>query len=374
MPLQSNSMRILYIANIRMPTERAHGVQITKMCEACTVLGHSVTLVVPTRKTHIEDDAYEYYGIAEKFRIVRLFTPDTVSWGRLGFWFEQWWFSKMAFLYAIFSGADIIFSRDIAPLFLLSFVTKNLVWESHRGENNFMSKWLFRRAMRVVVISEGLKKFYTESGISGENIVVAHDGYDPNQFSAVVSKEYARARLELHVSKPIAMYIGSFEEWKGYRTFLDASKFAEAVLFVAIGGQQKQIKTLKLQYPNVVFLGEQPYKDLPINQQSADVLVIPNTLHDVMSSEFTSPLKVFAHMTSGVPLVVSDVPVLHEILSMDSVIFVEPDSAESLADGIKECIEDKEVSKKRAIQASKCVEKYTWSKRAETILRSIQHD
>lgn len=31
-------MKLLYIANIRIPTEKAHGIQIMKMCEAFTNL------------------------------------------------------------------------------------------------------------------------------------------------------------------------------------------------------------------------------------------------------------------------------------------------------------------------------------------------
>jgi glycosyltransferase involved in cell wall biosynthesis len=367
-------MRILYIANIRMPTERAHGVQITKMCEAFTLLGYSVTLVVPSRRTHIKGDAFEYYGIAKRFRIVRLFTPDTVSWGRLGFWFEQWWFAKIVFLYSIFSGAGTMYSRDVAPLFLLSFVKNNLAWESHRGEYNFMVRWLLRRVRRVVVISEGLKDFYLGKGVLEEKIVVAHDGYDPAQFENVFSKEESREKLGLPRDAKIAMYIGSLEDWKGYRIFLYASKLLEEVLFVVIGGKTEQVEVLRSEFPRVTFLGEKPYKELPGNQQAADVLVIPNTGKDDMSSKFTSPLKVFAHMASGVPIVASDVPSLREVLSKDNAMLIEPDNSQALSDGIKECMENKKVAQKRAQRAQEVVRKYSWKKRADLILNSLQYD
>ncbi len=78
-------MRILYIANIRLPTEKAHGVQIAKMCEAFVLQGVEVELVVPTRRTHITENPFAYYGVKKVFSIKRIFTFDWVAYGRFGF-------------------------------------------------------------------------------------------------------------------------------------------------------------------------------------------------------------------------------------------------------------------------------------------------
>lgn len=85
-------------------------------------------------------------------------------------------------------------------------------------------------------------------------------------------------------------------------------------------------------FPHVSFLGERPYKELPINQRAADVLVIPNTARTAISARFTSPLKAFAHMASDVPIVASDVPSIREALSETNAFFFAPDDARSLAD------------------------------------------
>ena len=42
-------MKIYYVANARMPTEKAHGIQIAKMCEALIEAGAKVELIVPRR-------------------------------------------------------------------------------------------------------------------------------------------------------------------------------------------------------------------------------------------------------------------------------------------------------------------------------------
>lgn len=41
---KKKNMNIVYVANVRIPTYRAHGIQITKMCEEFARLGNTVRL------------------------------------------------------------------------------------------------------------------------------------------------------------------------------------------------------------------------------------------------------------------------------------------------------------------------------------------
>src|SRR4051812_2503231 len=80
-------MKILYLANIRLPTEKAHGLQIMHMCEAFACIGADLTLLVPRRHNTAEmaiiRDIYAYYGVNRNFAVQRLscldifrFVPD----------------------------------------------------------------------------------------------------------------------------------------------------------------------------------------------------------------------------------------------------------------------------------------------------------
>ncbi|NDJ52026.1 MAG: hypothetical protein GYB68_02950, partial [Chloroflexi bacterium] len=44
-------MDILFIANARIPSEKAHAFQIVQMCEAFAAHGAAVTLLYPARRT-----------------------------------------------------------------------------------------------------------------------------------------------------------------------------------------------------------------------------------------------------------------------------------------------------------------------------------
>jgi len=45
--------KLIYIANARMPTEKAHGIQIMKMCEAFIDVESGVELVIPKGLTEL---------------------------------------------------------------------------------------------------------------------------------------------------------------------------------------------------------------------------------------------------------------------------------------------------------------------------------
>lgn len=366
------SRKLIYIANIRMPTERAHGIQIVKMCEAFADEGLSVELVVPRRKTHLTVTPYQYYGVKQNFTIRYLPVCDTVRYGALGFYFETLTFAWSVLRARVTADADIVYARDEFVLYILSWFKKNLYYEAHRGTFNFFARRFLHALQNIIVISNGLRQFYIERGIPERKIVVAHDGVDLAQFKAPVSKSEARRVLGLPEASRIVMYIGSLEDWKGYRTLLEASrKFPSHIVLAVIGGRPEQIVTLSQEYPQVIFLGELPYRDLARNQQAADILVVPNSAKFPISALYTSPLKLFAHMASGKPLVVSDLPSLKEIVDSSTAYLVPPDAPSALAEAIEELDRHPEMGKRLAEHALSAVAHYTWKQRALRILQSF---
>ncbi len=354
-------MKITYIANIRFPTERAHGIQIAKTCESLVVAGAPLELVVPGRATAISADPFSYYGLKSTFPIRYAKTIDTVGWGKIGFIVQSILFGFSARRYIVRD--SIVYSRDELPLMILLFFGVCGVWESHTGAWNFAARYVSRRT-HMVVISQGLKDFYVSKGIAPERITVAHDGVDLEALHP--TEESARSRKNLNLpSTPVAMYVGSLGGWKGTETLYAAAPLVAPITVVVVGGSEDEVAALKPKHPKVHFMGARPYKELSNVLAAADVLVLPNTAHDTVSARFTSPLKLFAYMASGVPIVASDLPSIREVLDEDSAILVRPDDPEALATGIREALVSGGV---RALVARKKVEQFTWDERARKIL------
>ncbi|MEK7598912.1 MAG: glycosyltransferase [Patescibacteria group bacterium] len=379
-------MKLLYIANARIPTEKAHGLQIMKMCESFSSLEAEnekleVELILPRRINPIKIDPFIYYGVNKSFKIKYLPVLDLVCFGRLGFWIESLFFSYAALFYVLFQKAEIIYGRDELPLYFLSFFSakggKNIFFEAHQGRINVAARRLFKKAGGIITISRGLKDFYVKRGAKSEKIIVAPDAVDFAVFNVSFSKEECRRKLNLPLDKKIVLYTGHLYKWKGADTLLKAAKlfqipgsgFQEA-LFVFVGGTDKDISVFKeksLESKNILIAGHRPYLEIPLWLKAVDILVLPNSGKEEISRRFTSPLKLFEYMASGTPIVASDLPSIREILNDNLCTFFKPDDPADLADKIKFAVENYESLKIKADSASELVKNYTWDKRAASI-------
>ena len=368
-------MRLLYIAPIRLPTEKAHGIQIMETCAALARACAAVELVIPNRRTPIKEDPFDYYSVRERFPITRLRAPDTVSYGRFGFIFYAVIFAIRAAFYSRRVGADFIYTRDPITLCVLSvFRVRPLAWEIHTAHPR-VPKFIMRGVSAFVPITRGLARWYEARGVPAANIHVAPDAVDLSLFNAVKdrSKERAalRARLGVTPGAKVALYIGSFGlyEWKGVDIARKAAEYAPNVAWLFVGGTAEECEELTRNAPKqVVTLPRVRREDVAKLICSADVLLLPNKSGDTASERDTSPMKLFEYMASGVPIIASDVPSLREVLNEKNSFLVPPNNPALLAGGMRNILSNSDEADARANAARKDVEAYTWDKRAENML------
>ncbi len=366
---------LIYIANYRIPTENAHGIQVMKMCEAFAEAGIKVKLVLPRRRNKIKEDPFSYYGVERTFSIVKLPTPDLIKLGGFGFKLQTIIFGIYAALYVLFQKNSLIFSRDEFSLYLLSFFKKNIIWEAHDAHINFAIKRLLKKCLCIIAITNGLQNYYAVNAKPTAKFKVAPDGVDLEDFTVHMSREECRDRLKLPRDKKLVMYTGHLYTWKGVHTLALAARFMpQDAVIVFVGGTQKDVSDFRAKYgavANILILGRHAYQDIPFFMKAADVLVLPNSEHEAISKFYTSPMKLFEYMASGNPIVASNLPSLREVLDTSNAFLVEPDDAKHLGEMIAYVLEAPE-AQARAAQAREDVQKYTWIERAETILHSAR--
>ena len=71
-------MKLIYIANARIPTEKAHGIAIARSCEAFARAGVETELIVPRRRTPFQTDLFETYHVERNFLVRFLPTIDLI--------------------------------------------------------------------------------------------------------------------------------------------------------------------------------------------------------------------------------------------------------------------------------------------------------
>ncbi len=367
--------RLLYIANVRLPTERAHGIQIMKTCEALARLGAEIQLLVPKRHTDLQDDPFEYYGARRVFAVRRLPCVDVVSFGRVGSWIESLTFALSAFLFCLPKRKDALYSRDKLPIFLLSFFGRKTFWESHMGHFGWLTRLLLSRISGLVVISEGLKAFYIGKGVSKEKLLVARDGVDLQQFDIQVTSSEARQKLHLPLHEKLVVYSGSLCDWKGVDVLArSASMFPQETRLLFVGGASSDVARLKKRYGSsrVSFLGERPYRDIPLFLKAADILVLTGSASHILSARFTSPMKLFEYMAAGRPIVASDLPSFREVLDETSAVFVSSGESDSLTSAVSRLLRDEKLSGTLSAHARKQALQHSWDGRGRALLAFIR--
>jgi glycosyltransferase involved in cell wall biosynthesis len=369
--------KIYYVANVRMPTEKAHGLTIAKSCEAFGKLGLPLVLVIPRRRTNIAGTVFSAYDLESTFRVARLFTIDAIWWSgsTLAFILQSVTFYISVTLFFLFrSRSATVYTRDIAVLGL-TLLGFRVVYECHhlfprRGRISY----LLRGADKIITISNALKRAFVELGFSESEIFVAPSGVDLSTFDIDVSKEAARNELDLPQEAKIAGYTGNFTtmgEDKGLHVVIAALKDAPGITFVAAGGSEKDIARYLAQAKDtgvaarVILHGYAPQKTLALYQKAADVLLMPfpDTPH---YRNHMSPVKMFEYMASGTPIIASDLPTIREVLNERNAFLVQPGDPHALAGALNEAWTAADASV-RAMQAHEEVQAFSWDARAARI-------
>lgn len=376
-------MKIAYVANVRLPTERAHGLQIMKMCEALSLGGAEVRLITPSKKDRDGlGDPFLYYGVKKNFSIEQVRSFDFLRWGStsgaLGYFLDLASFISSLFFRLFFTSMPrdmIIYARD--PVLLLPFLWKaNMkALEIHNIPKAKSFVFLVKKADRVFVLNRFLKDELIRIGVKSEKIAIVPDAVDLREFDIAISKEEARREVGLPLDKRIIMYTGHLYSWKGAETLAEAAlDFGEDYLFVFLGGVDKELEDFKKRFgenKNILVLPFMPRKAVPLYLKAADVLVLPNSAKEKISSHYTSPMKLFEYMASGRPIVASDLPSLREVLKENNCFFAEADNSESFSSTIKRVFFEAENADSRAEKARKDVQNYTWEKRVSLVLQTI---
>lgn len=375
-------MKIIYIANTQMPTDRAHGYQITKTCEKFAVFGNEVSLWVPDRAHNLGSNIFEYYGLTKNFTLEKIPCFNVMALrhaGKLPFYAELVIFS-IKLLFKKVEKNSIIYSRDIFSIFVFRMRGFRVVYNVHNWteKRSRLLRIFFGKEVKIVCNSEGTRKRVVKDGFN--NSITAQNGVELSDFEHLEEKPSLRKKLELPLDKKIVLYAGHLYGWKGADTILETAKLLggkQDIFFVVVGGGAEEQKGFAAKMKeegisHMLLVGHKLKKEIPQYLQSADILLLPNSAKSEESVKYTSPIKMFEYMASGVPIIASDLPSLREVLNEKNALLTSPDNPNAFAEAIEKLLNNANLSALIARNAKDDVQKYTWDEYAKKILEFIQ--
>jgi len=366
-------MKIDYISVSDIPSDSANSVHVMKMARELSRLSDDFRLFC---KLHsLDSDAFEYYGVSNKFRLVNVFT--------LNFPIVS------ALLYAIILNlkrglgvwSRLAYGRHLLSIVLANFIGGRVVYESHAMPSGKLAEFLERyllgsgKCLFIVVISQSLKNDYV--ALMGEaaeaKILVLHDGADKLDIKNEFSKE--------GIEKLNVGYVGHLYEGRGVEVIVGCAKLRPNYNFYLLGGTPEDLDKWKrrVELPNLIFLGHKPHSEVDRYYKEFDVLLAPyqnkvsNRTGVSDTSRWMSPMKVFEYMAQGRPIICSKIEVLEEVLSdNENAILVNPDSVEAWVASIDRLNEDPVLREYLGGNARRDLEiNYTWAARAEKVIENI---
>lgn len=386
---------LLYIANNRLPTEKAHGLQIAQMCEAFAQAGYSVTLVAPRRLNtaamRAAGSLWAHYGVERVFAFRRLPALDLfpiLPRGRIAFVTQTVTFALALALWLLPRRPDVLYTRDLFLAAWLALIRPrtSLVYEAHALHRSRLGRAIERYVVRraqVVALTAHLADALRAQG--AERVLVAHDGFRAARFADAPSQAEARAARGIAPDAFVVGYVGRLHTMgmpKGLDTLVDAIALASergaAIDLLLVGGPDEGVRALRAQWAarglsveRLHAAGQVPPAEIPRHLAACDVgaLPLPWTEH---FAYYASAIKLFEYLAAGCAVIASDLPSTAEVVrDGETALLVPPGDAPAWAAAIAR-LRDPALRERLREAARALSTGYTWQARAERIRAFVE--
>ena len=336
-------------------------------------------------KPQILDDGYEVIPLNRRISPV-IFIKNTIGLLRLSVWADIVHFQKChhysaipAVLAAYISGKHLHYDWDDWEEMIWYESNSDRDWNTSFIGHSFkvLERLLPLLSDTVSVSSQHLRDLAVKFGVREEDIYSAPVGADLKDFSPDIKAGNIQERYD--IPGPMVLYIGQLHGAQYIDLFIKAakevlSKNTEVVfMIVGEGFMERNLRDLALRLgisDKVIFTGAVAHNEIPRYIAAADVCVA--AFKDTKVTRCKSPLKIAEYMACGKAVVASNVGEVRRMLGGVGIL-VDPDDANSLAEGILRIIGDKDLGDRLGKFARIRVgEKYNWVKTTANLFVAYQ--
>lgn len=229
-----------------------------------------------------------------------------------------------------------------------------------------LESYISRSAAHIIAPSRMVREFLVRrEGVPDHKVSIIPYGQTTERFDAVTPDKVSKIREEFQMDRCTALVcVSRLNHRKGHKFLFEAlaelaAKGRDAYLYlVGEGDEREELQRLASELriaDRVTFLGWRD--DALVIMAAADAIVHPS-LEDALSS------AVIEAVMLGRPIVATDISGVHDTLDDGKYgVIVEPESADALAVGIAEMLENLEAAKTRAATGREYLLDYMDSKR-----------
>jgi colanic acid biosynthesis glycosyl transferase WcaI len=210
----------------------------------------------------------------------------------------------------------------------------------------------YRRAQKVVVVTESFKSILTARGVPAEKLAVIPNGVDLRLFHED-PEGAARVRVEQGLGDRFVLaYIGTHGLLHGLKSVLSAADRLRGnddirFLFVGHGHDREALmaQAREMRLPNVVFVSGQPREAIPAFISAADACLVALRRDPFLAENFV-PSKIFEFFGCGRPVVASVAGEAADIVERSGAgVVVAPEDPDALAAAVIALARDRVATK-----------------------------
>jgi glycosyltransferase involved in cell wall biosynthesis len=222
--------------------------------------------------------------------------------------------------------------------------------------------WLYRRATRIVSVTQSFKEILVGNGIPAEKIALVPNGVDPEAFTPGPKPAELERRLGLE-GRFVAAYVGTIGMAHGLGTILDAAERLKgrediALVLVGTGAEHARLEAEARDrgLANVRFVGAVSKAEVKDYWRLCDVALV--LLRDLPLFRHVIPSKIFEAWGSGRPVILGVRGESAGIVeAAGGGVVIPPEDVEALAQAIGRLADDRAEAESLGRAGRDCVER-----------------
>ena len=306
----------------------------------------------------------------------------------LSFYLKFIWHIKLKLLK---TKASIIFAEDIYTLpFVVIFgkLKRAKIYYDSRELFGFLAglkekklkqlfwKWtekIFIKKADYVMVTGAMDGDFLEKEYGVKNIILLRNL--PRYYKPTLKLDL-HSHLQIHKAKKIIIYQGVLLKGRGIEKVFEVLKDIPEYVFAIAGGGEYEVYYKKLAQEmkiieQVYFLGKLTQEELPKVTASADVGV--SLIENLSTSYYYAlPNKLFEYIMAEVPVIVSNLPQMKEVVEKYDVGFaIDIENQADLKSALKKLTEDTSLNESKKQNCHIASQELNWEKEVAVLLKQL---